>query len=287
MRILAIMLVMLSFTYVEKAEAQRCKDPRVCGNRGGNNGGVIRDRRDLGDNRHDRDRNRDRRYDRDRRNDRDRDVRPVPRRDRDRDVRHDRDRRYDRDRDVRPIPRRGGSWDRDRSSRMHRRLRHRPRWNTPNYVYRRYTHSPYRYDSYRSYTRYYTLGDYFRTLPYRYIYWNHWVRYRSTMNDGFQWHNGYPYYVYNGYQHRYSDNDRCNYELVDGYNNTTVRSYASSYSCKSSYDRCANDRDSYNYSTHDYRYFCSERLDRDYGYDSNYNYDDDFYSDIYDDTYYY
>lgn len=295
MRLLAIALIALSFGIVEKAEAQRCKDPRLCGNRGGGNGGVIRDRRDL--NRPRPDRNRDARRDvrnprRDRRPDDHRDVRPVPRRDRDRDVRPVP--RYDRDRDIRPVPhrrrdvvrdRRDLGWRRDRARRLHTRYRHRPLWHTPSYTYRRYVHRSHRYDR-RAYNRYWSFSDYYRTIPYRNIYWNTWVRYRVSYNNGFHWYNGYPYFVYNGYLHRYSTQDSCNYELVDGFNNSTVRTYGTYYSCQSAYDQCALDRDNYNYSSNDYRYFCSERLDRDYSYDVNYDYDTDFYGDLYHDDYY-
>lgn len=302
-----MLALVVFFTTFWQANAQNCRrDPSLCNGNG--NGRVIRDRRDIIRDRDHRDRDhRDR--DRDRR---DRDVRPLPpstppHRDRDRDRDRDRHRdvrplpphHHDRDRDVRPLPpyrddrdrtvvrhrRDLRSWDRTIANRYHQRHHHRPHWNNPYMTYTRYHHSPYIYPM-RDYRRYYSARDYFLTIPYRYIYWNTWLRYRTSTYDGFQWLNGYPYYVYNGYQHRYSSDDRCNYELVDGYSNTVVRSFAG-YSCRDGYDYCADLRDDMNYRRSGYQYFCSERVDNSYGGYTHWDYNDDFYTDVWDEDDYY
>ena len=99
------------------------------------------------------------------------------------------------------------------------------------------------------------------------------------MLDGFRFHESYPYYVYNGYLHRYSDQDRCDYELVDGLTNETVE-YYDDYRCNVGYDLCADDRDYYNRVENDYRYFCSERFYYDDNHNYDWDYDRDFYWDI-------
>ncbi len=159
---------------------------------------------------------------------------------------------------------------------------HRPNWNRSNSRYVRHNHSSYRYNR-SHHSRYNNRRSYFRSVPYRSIYWNRWLRVRVTWNDGYYWNNNYPWYNYNGYSHRYSHVDMCNYELVDGWNNTVERTYYNN-TCSTGYDLCASQRDQMNSWSSDYRYFCSERLDGsvdDYDYDLN----DDFYSDIYDDSY--
>ena len=168
-------------------------------------------------------------------------------------------------------------WNTNSHNRHHNRYRHRPNWNRTNYVYRRHTHR--NHTGYRNHTvRYTSPRSYHYTIPYQYIYWNTWLRYRVTWNDGYYW-NSYPYFVYNGYRHRYSHMDICNYELVDGYTNTVQRSYPG-YSCNTGYDLCANLRDSLNWQTTGYRYFCSEKFSFDSNYNYNWNYNNDFYYDL-------
>ncbi len=89
--------------------------------------------------------------------------------------------------------------------------------------------------------------------------------------------------MYNGFQYRYSDQDVCNYELVDGATNRTLDTFYGQY-CNVGYDRCAMARDNANYQAGEYRYFCAERIDQDGDYDWDYN--DDYYSDIGNDPYY-
>ena len=144
-----------------------------------------------------------------------------------------------------------------------------------NYRYERYNHIPYRNIPRGHYT-YHSPGDFFRVVPYRNIYWNHWVRWRIAQPNGYFWYDSYPWFVYNGFQHRYSDQDVCNYELVDGNQNQAVQTYYGQY-CNVGYDRCAYDRDAANYQIGEYRYFCSEKVDDNCDYDWDYN--DDYYSD--------
>ena len=127
--------------------------------------------------------------------------------------------------------------------------------------------------------RYHGLYSYHYTVPFNYIYWNSWVRWRVTWNNGYIMYSNYPYYAYNGYRHRYSNYDLCNYELVDGHNNRTVRTYPS-FTCSRGYDQCSVERDRLNYSTSNYRYFCSERFQRDSSYNYNHNYASGFYDDL-------
>ncbi|MDC0255498.1 hypothetical protein OAK75_11420, partial [Bacteriovoracales bacterium] len=169
-----------------------------------------------------------------------------------------------------------------RHMRYHRRFRHRPGWHRTRPNYRRYVHVPYRYfPTHRmrySYPRYY-----YRTVPYRFIYWNRWIRHRINYNNGYYFHSGYPYFVYNGYLHRYSSYDTCNFELVDGYNNATVERF-NNYRCNVGYDQCAERRSRLNYQDGSYRYFCSEAVENNNRDDYDWDYDDDFYSDVdYDD----
>ena len=169
-----------------------------------------------------------------------------------------------------------------RHMKYHRRFYHRPGWHRPRPIFRRYVHVPYRYyPSHRLrfvYPRYY-----FRTIPYRFVYWNRWVRFRIDYNNGYYFRNGYPYFVYNGYLHRYSSYDTCNFELVDGYRNATVERF-NNYRCNVGYDQCAELRSRLNYQEGSYRYFCSEAIENVRSNDYDWDYDDDFYSDVdYDD----
>lgn len=232
------------------------------GNRGGD---TRRDRGNSGD-RRDGDVRNPRRDDRDYRNPRRDDRRPD-----DRDYRNPRTpnrnpRRVDRDyRDVRN----------DRYNRYH----HRPNWNRPGTRYTRYTHRPNR-DRINHSRRFYNRYDYHRTIPYRYVYWDTWIRYRVSFGNGYVVIDGYPYYVYNGYRHRYSYYDTCDYDLVDGYSNTVEHTFYG-YTCAQAYDLCSDLRDDLNYRRDGYRYFCSEKVDFSYGRYSHWDYEDDFYYDVY------
>lgn len=93
----------------------------------------------------------------------------------------------------------------------------------------------------------------------RYVRTN-WVMYPTLRSNGFFYHN-YPYFVFNGYQHRYSAFDYCNYELVDGFDDYVVESFGSRI-CSVGYDMCADARDDLNYYESSNRYYCAESYDR-------------------------
>ncbi len=168
----------------------------------------------------------------------------------------------------------------------HRAYSFRANYHDPYRAYVYYNHSPY-YGHISHSLRFYSPYDYYSRVPYRNVYWDQWVRWGVSSNNGFYYFDNYPYFVYNGYRHRYSPMDSCNYELVDGYDNRTEMTF-SGRSCQSGYDACARERDERNYRSYDDRYFCSERLDSSRSY--NWDYNDDFYSDLdyydYDDYYY-
>ena len=84
------------------------------------------------------------------------------------------------------------------------------------------------------------------------------MRYPYQYQDGYIWHSGYPYFAYNGYIHRYSNRDICNFELVDSQSRQTVESYQGQI-CNIGYDTCAQQRDEMNSQENSYKYFCSER----------------------------
>src|SRR5690606_37214062 len=143
---------------------------------------------------------------------------------------------------------------------------HRPIGYTPiRYVH--YYHAPYR-APYVHTIRYYRTYDWYsyvlRSHP-TYIYAN-WIFYpASGYVNGYHTFDNYPYYVYNGYRHRYSSRDYCNYQLVDTHNHQVVQTYWNQ-TCNTGYDLCSQERDRINAQMNEYRYFCSETF-RDYGYD--------------------
>ena len=149
-------------------------------------------------------------------------------------------------------------------------------------------HSPYgyipRHRSRWNSTRYYSYH-----IPYRFLYWDTWIRYRiptTTWVNGYRYWDNYPYYIYNGYLHRYSDIDTCDYELVDAYSNQVIRTYHN-MSCNRGYDQCSVDRSYYNRDYQDYRFFCSEKFYSDESHNYNWNLDEDFYHDVSSDDGYY
>lgn len=131
------------------------------------------------------------------------------------------------------------------------------RTRTTTRTYRTYRHTPYR-DHVRHNRRWYNTRDYHRTIRPIYVYNNRWLRVRVTYNDGYWYGSDYPYFIYNGYRHRYSSFDTCNYELVDSYSDSVQRTFYF-YSCSTGYDLCADLRDDLNYYENNYRYFCAER----------------------------
>ncbi len=111
---------------------------------------------------------------------------------------------------------------------------------------------------------------YHRTIQPKFIYKGLWIRISINHDNGYYFYNGYPYFIYHGYLHRYSSTDAGSYDLVDRYTNQV---YATFYgnSLKQSYDRCAELRDRLNNRLGEFRYFCAERFqyDPDYSYGWN------------------
>lgn len=157
------------------------------------------------------------------------------------------------------------------------------RRNDSDRVYRSYRHRPDR--TYRSHTRRYrNTRDYYRTVNRSYIYRNNWIRVHVGFDNGYRYYDDYPFFIYNGYRHRYSHVDTCDYELVDSYTGRVERTFYS-YTCSNGYDMCADRRDDLNDYEWSNRYFCAERFS-DYSVDTYYG--DDYYSDTYyEDDYYY
>jgi hypothetical protein len=165
-----------------------------------------------------------------------------------------------------------------RNHAYHRGYMHRPGWHAPLRYYSRHHHSPWLSIG-SHHNRWHSSMRYHYTVPYRHLYWNSWVRWSVSWDNGYRYDNGYPYYAYNGYRHRYSSLDRCDYELVDGRYNTTYKTFYT-YFCSTGYDRCSELRDNMNHNAGEYRYFCSEKFKRDKKYNYNYNYTEHFYSDL-------
>lgn|GEM_PF-3742991 len=122
--------------------------------------------------------------------------------------------------------------------------------------YRSSRHRPYR--GFRTSRRFYGNRGFYNWLPYRYIYLNRWVRYNNNCYNGSFYNNGYSWYCNNGYLHRYSYQDSCNYYLVDLKTNKVVESFGQ-YACNTGYDLCADMRNNMNAQAGDNRYFCSEQ----------------------------
>ena len=81
--------------------------------------------------------------------------------------------------------------------------------------------------------------------------------YPSTRINGYHVNNSYPYFVYNGYQHRYSTMDSCDYQLVDKYTDQVIDTYYNQ-TCSYGYDSCSYQRDQMNQNEYEDRYFCAE-----------------------------
>jgi hypothetical protein len=144
--------------------------------------------------------------------------------------------------------------------------------------YKKHVHKPYSPHNLNQHIHYSNPINYFYTISPEYIYRGLWVRYHFMHADGFYFWDGYPYFVYNNYVHRYSSVDPGSYDLVDS---ITDKVYATFYgnSLKQSYDRCADLRDRLNNDEGFYRYFCAERFEYDQDYD--YGWDPDDYPDWY------
>lgn len=124
--------------------------------------------------------------------------------------------------------------------------------------YRRYVHAPW-VNPYRHSVRWHRPFHYYsylRSTYANYLYLN-WIYYPAAFANGYRLIDGYPYYVYNGYRHRYSNFDQCNYQLIDTYTHSVQQSFWG-YTCSQGYDACALQRDNRNYSFNNFRYSCVE-----------------------------
>lgn len=124
--------------------------------------------------------------------------------------------------------------------------------------YTRYNHSPYRhnYVQRRHYLRTSNYAQAVRRYNSNYFYRN-WIFYPSTRTNGYYVIDNYPYFIFNGYRHRYSNMDICDYQLVDSYTDTVIR-YYNNRTCSYGYDECARERDYQNDYEYGNRYFCAE-----------------------------
>jgi hypothetical protein len=108
-----------------------------------------------------------------------------------------------------------------------------------------------------------------------------WLLYPTTRLNGHYYVDNYPYFVHNGYRHRYSNADMCNYQLVNKDTHSIVRKY-NYQSCVSGYNRCAVDRDNRNERSWDNKFFCAETTGNatsDTYYGNDYSSEDDYYND--------
>ncbi len=112
--------------------------------------------------------------------------------------------------------------------------------------------------------RYNRPVDYHRVIVRRHIY-RYWVFQPApyTYGWGYREIDDYPWWIYNGYRFRYHPVELCDYELVDGETNLTVRSFGQ-MACSTSYDICASERDTSNAVAGYERYFCAERVGDEY-----------------------
>ncbi|GEM_PF-2830279 len=142
-------------------------------------------------------------------------------------------------------------------------------------VFTQKKHKPY-HGTPSHHVHYYTPMQYHYLVPPMYLYRGLWIRWWVDHPDGFYMYNGYPYYVWNGYLHRYSATDEGSYDVVDSY---TDEVYATFYGAniQQSYDRAAEMRDILNYREKSNRYFCAERFE--YNPDHHYDWDPDDYPD--------
>ena len=121
-------------------------------------------------------------------------------------------------------------------------------------------HVPYARPYYHT-IRYVRPYDYYFAAR-RYHIYRYWLFEPVTYgySNGYYVFNDYPYYVYQGYRHRYSPVDLCSYQLVDSQTNTAVKSFTERV-CQAAYDECSLERDVANQSLSEIRYFCAERVD--------------------------
>lgn len=175
---------------------------------------------------------------------------------------------------VNSTPRRGGNTTYNNGNRHNGNTYGNNRYNTPTRVRTtptRYNNSPYRAYNHRSYNHNYVQRrQYLRSINYynhvvrynRNYVRNNWIFYPQSYSNGYYVIEQYPYFVYNGYRHRYSMSDSCDYQLVDSISNQVVQNFYGM--CARSYDNCANERDWKNNYEYSNRYFCAETFRSNY-----------------------
>ncbi len=89
-----------------------------------------------------------------------------------------------------------------------------------------------------------------------------WVLSPSKRLNGYHYINNYPFYIHNGYRHRYSNVETCNYQLVDK-NTHSVQGRYNNNLCSVGYNSCANERDNMNNQFQENKYFCAENFKED------------------------
>lgn len=159
-----------------------------------------------------------------------------------------------------------------------RRVKHSESVNQPSELkahrvpYIQKKHKPQQYP-YHQTVHYFHPVQYHYLVPPMYLYRGIWIRWWVDSPNGFVVQNGYPYYVWNGYLHRYSSTDEGSYDVVDSYTDTI---YATFYgqNIRQAYDRAAEMRDILNYREKADRYFCAERFEYDAKHEYDWNPDD-------------
>ncbi len=160
---------------------------------------------------------------------------------------------------TRPTPAPRTGYSNPTRSNYNTRYYHRPYGNQTWAYNRNYQHRI--YDRLPNHTlRYQTYRDYYVYVnrnyqKYIYVHWLLWPV--TKLYNGYYYLDGYPYYVFNGYRHRYSSFDRCHYQLVDKYTHRVEQTWWD-YTCNRGYDLCAYQRERMNSWEGDYRYFCAE-----------------------------
>jgi hypothetical protein len=131
--------------------------------------------------------------------------------------------------------------------------------------YRPPRHRPTNYERTSPRTRYENSSNYVPEVNHHHIF-QFWIMRPIPYGygEGYCYFDNYDYYVYQGYRHRYSSEDFCDYELVDTRLVNNVVATFSNMTCKDAYDACATKRDeliaeSSYYDLKDY-YICMERV---------------------------
>ena len=102
-------------------------------------------------------------------------------------------------------------------------------------------------------------------------YYYDWLFCYTSRSNGYYIIDDYPFYVYNGYYHRYSSYDTCNYQLIDTYTRRTVQNFWN-LTCNRAYDQCSRERDYWNFREYANRFACAETYrEQTYAYFNTFN----------------